>query len=292
MATAPPEISLPTDSEVDQSSQNQEDVDYALVVQNTFIQVRKASSHLRRCSSDSDIGSASARSCRSGSRPGTPRSAPLVMTPLGAGSNADSGNETPAAAGSATPAAASGYPLPPATGSTLLPASGRATEVAADEQDGGGTPQSSRSVDLLYVVCEPSSRSESSHDDIAGPPVEVVKTALPSRGSAKHHDGTCQPCSFNRLDKCLLGTRCEHCHFSHEGAKRMGKKARNREKTRFEKARMANEAPSGEFALGARPRNPQCDRCHGNAPCRTCLQAAGLEGPEPREPDLQCLAPR
>mmetsp|Transcript_3920 Transcript_3920/g.6346 ORF Transcript_3920/g.6346 Transcript_3920/m.6346 type:complete len:200 (-) Transcript_3920:77-676(-) len=56
---------------------------------------------------------------------------------------------------------------------------------------------------------------------------------LPSRGSADHFKGTCQPCCFFRREKCVLDTDCKYCHYTHEAQQRPGKKARAREKARM-----------------------------------------------------------
>jgi len=39
---------------------------------------------------------------------------------------------------------------------------------------------------------------------------------LPSKGSANHACGGCEPCIFHRRGKCMLGMECEYCHLPHD----------------------------------------------------------------------------
>merc|ERR1712097_231421 len=58
---------------------------------------------------------------------------------------------------------------------------------------------------------------------------------LPSVGSANHPD-MCHPCKFFPLGNCLLEENCSHCHYPHQARGRPGKKQRDRENARKEKA--------------------------------------------------------
>jgi len=69
---------------------------------------------------------------------------------------------------------------------------------------------------------------------------ELVK--LPSVGSVNHFKGTCRPCCFKLRQRCSLGMKCKHCHFSHEKFQRPGKKTRDR--MRRQRQRAANGEPN------------------------------------------------
>jgi len=43
-------------------------------------------------------------------------------------------------------------------------------------------------------------------------PQDRQSLGLPSKGSARHHDGQCKPCAFVYAAGCLNGIDCEYCH--------------------------------------------------------------------------------
>eukprot|EP00747_Dinoflagellata_sp_TGD_P183872 gnl/TRDRNA2_/TRDRNA2_39062_c0_seq1.p2 gnl/TRDRNA2_/TRDRNA2_39062_c0~~gnl/TRDRNA2_/TRDRNA2_39062_c0_seq1.p2 ORF type:complete len:193 (+),score=18.78 gnl/TRDRNA2_/TRDRNA2_39062_c0_seq1:86-664(+) len=103
-----------------------------------------------------------------------------------------------------------------------------------------------------------SSRSASSerHSDSEQPsrskqPSPPLVDGLPSIGSQKHADGTCQPCCFFRRAKCVKGTECQYCHSPHEVHQRPGKKTRERAARR--KANASESSTSSQDSAGSRP---------------------------------------
>ncbi|CAJ1346380.1 unnamed protein product, partial [Effrenium voratum] len=78
----------------------------------------------------------------------------------------------------------------------------------------------------LAKLMDESGSSSSNNEKL---PVNVVH---PSRGSEKHHSGTCQPCSFFLRGKCTVAEGCLYCHYEHDRPQRPGKKSRERAKRR------------------------------------------------------------
>jgi len=56
---------------------------------------------------------------------------------------------------------------------------------------------------------------------------------LPSRGSAQHESGLCQPCIFWFKDQCIKGAQCIYCHLIHPGQK--NKRFKPSKKTRADR---------------------------------------------------------
>lgn len=87
-----------------------------------------------------------------------------------------------------------------------------------------------------------------------------LSRVLPSIGSANHFQDKCQPCSFFRKGRCLLDYKCSHCHFHHDVQARPGKKARDREKARREKAEaLADIVKAGDGSAAPGQLGPSSD---------------------------------
>ncbi|CAJ1404746.1 unnamed protein product [Effrenium voratum] len=108
--------------------------------------------------------------------------------------------------------------LTKAWGSTL--AIGQDCDLQAVEDD------SEEPLGGLAKLMDESGSSSSNNEKL---PVNVVH---PSRGSEKHHSGTCQPCSFFLRGKCTVAEGCLYCHYEHDRPQRPGKKSRERAKRR------------------------------------------------------------
>lgn len=90
------------------------------------------------------------------------------------------------------------------------------------------------SEELAKLMDGSGSSSESTAKGKGQLPSTVVH---PSRGSEKHHSGSCQPCSFFLRGKCTVAEGCLYCHYEHDRPQRPGKKSRERAKRRIANAK-------------------------------------------------------
>ncbi|CAL1169551.1 unnamed protein product [Cladocopium goreaui] len=98
------------------------------------------------------------------------------------------------------------------------------------------------SEELAKLMDGSGSSSESTTKGKGQLPLHVVH---PSRGSEKHHSGSCQPCSFFLRGKCTVAEGCLYCHYEHDRPQRPGKKSRERAKRRIAIAQATEPSYAG-----------------------------------------------
>lgn len=98
------------------------------------------------------------------------------------------------------------------------------------------------SEELAKLMDGSGSSSESTTKGKGQLPSNVVH---PSRGSEKHHSGSCQPCSFFIRGKCTVAEGCLYCHYEHDRPQRPGKKSRERAKRRIATAKATEPSYAG-----------------------------------------------
>lgn len=102
------------------------------------------------------------------------------------------------------------------------------------------------SEELAKLMDGSGSSSESTTKGTGQLPSNVVH---PSRGSEKHHSGSCQPCSFFLRGKCTVAEGCLYCHYEHDRPQRPGKKSRERAKRRIANAKATEPSYAGASSL-------------------------------------------